>query len=134
MKTDSYEAELGPRMRQQVAAALKLLSTPMSAVELSLRMHRTAKVTRGYVCILRKAKKVRVASWRELGKQGDHTPIYGVGSKPDAPKPRKTKKQIWRETLANPDKHEWQKSRKRALWRVAAARKKPQNIFSALGL
>ena len=71
---------------RQLALATKLLELPHSGAEISAAMSLSRKNGLRYVGDLRKQGKARVCSWRPTG--AHWTPVYQLGSEPDAPMPK----------------------------------------------
>lgn len=118
--------------RQQIIDALT--GSPMTCEQLSNIIGIQRSPIRNYLAELRNERRVHISGWTKAIKQGDIAPIYGLGNRPDAPKPRKSRQQRWKEEKADPERYDRIKAKKRAAYAVDVAVKKPQGIFAALGL
>lgn len=127
-----------------------IVTNRLLAVEQAIRYHHTTGEiaeklgltntrARYYVAILRKTRPIYICGWRQLS--AGIAPIYALGSKPDAAKPIRTRAMAYAEKIkrwsADPvlsEKLELQRKVRSVRNRVESTRKKPQSIFSALGL
>lgn len=113
------------------AAILKLLEAPHLAGEIGEKLHRTRSIIARYIRQLRAEKKVRIASWRQVGERNGWAPVYKVGDMKDKRRPaRKTDKERHMRKRADPEFRERENERRRFKRRL----QKPQNPFSMLGL
>jgi hypothetical protein len=83
-----------------------------------------------YIFDLHAAGKVRIARWRAARAGGYPSPVYAVGSAPDAPRPKpqtgsESSARYWKKLKADPHRHGHHLQRNRM-------RKKPQTWLSAL--
>lgn len=112
------------------------LARPQTVEELTESCNCSAAYVRKYLAILmaETPRRVHIHEWRRPDGRGPLAKVFAAGERRDAPCVSLTPSQRFQELKANPEKHE------RALkLRVLAAarrrtRKKPQNVFSALGL
>lgn len=118
---------------RQMYRAMGYLQEARSVAELSalLGLQSVGGATT-YIRDLRSKKRVYISSWRH-GK-GPLTPLYRMGCGRDAKRPKKTRADDWKRDKADPERHERIKQKSRIATQLKAAVRKPQNIFSALGL
>lgn len=123
-----------------VAVACKRIVSALvrhqSVQELATSLGCSVAYVRKYIAILlaESPRRIYVKTWRRPTGPGGLTKVYAIGNKPDAQPPRLTGADRFKELKANPEKHErFNKVRCLAAAR-RRTRKKPQTIFSALGL
>lgn len=120
---------------RQLARTVRFLAERHSAAELAVELNvLTPGSARIYINDLRRQKRVYISAWQHPGGQGDWAPLYRIGCGRDAKKPKTTRADQWKREKSDPDRHERIKLKRRIDWQLKAAVKKPQNIFSALGL
>lgn len=122
------------RRTARIMQILELLIAPKAAADLAPLMTITISGTRRYLQELRADKRIYIKSWRHPGKRGDWAPVYMIGNKPDAPKPKETRAERHAKDKADADKYERILAKRRAASRVKTATSKPSNWLSALGL
>ena len=134
-----FEAKRKPkqpvkRIDAQRAKTLSALATPMTAAQLGVILCISAGATVVYVTELRAQNKAYIKTWKAPGKRGDLAPVYALGNRLDAPKPRQSRADRYQKDKADREKYERLLAKRRMYHRLARARKTPQSIFSALGL
>lgn len=124
---------------ERLAAVEQCVRYHHSASEIAEKLGLTNARVRFYLQELRKLRPVYICAWRQL--PAGIAPVYALGKKPDAPKPIRTRAMAYAETVerykADPelnDKLERTKRLRAVRNRIEQTKKKPHNIFSALGL
>lgn len=92
---------------------------------------------KAYVDELRRLKAVYIASWWRSGRSGCYSPVYALGNRKDAMRPRamtgSEKTALYRKTVrADPDRADIYYAKQRAKERCLRAVKKPSNWTSTL--
>lgn len=129
-------------MAERCERVIELLTAKkMTTKKLAETMHLSDEAVRIYLKRLRREKKVYIAKYQNPrvtnpeGRGSSWAPIFGAGSRPDAPAPKKeTYQQRHARLQKDPVYIAAQNKRRRHRYELAQIRKKPQNIFSALGL
>ena len=118
------------KVRQAIIA--QLTTAPATAPELAVLLKLSNPTMRKYLPKMHAERSIYRAAWVAKDGGGVHVAVWAVGDKPDAPKPKVAKPR----KLPNlPEEQAAILKRKReAKAIVQAARARPQNIFSALGL
>lgn len=106
----------------------------LTADQVGLKMHLSTSRARIYISELRALGQAYIARWQHPGKQGDHAPVYALGNKPDAPKPRQSRAQRYKQEVGTPERHDRLKSRRRLHYAIAKARQEPASWLTALGV
>lgn len=134
-KITSYQRQ------EQIIAILK--RGPRTTAQLSEVMHIVRAKVNDHLRKLRVDgnKRIYIKHWNHPalvarpGTGGDWAPVYAIGDKPDAPKPKKeTSKDRHRRLMQDPVYREDRKKGARKRYQITKLRKKPQGIFAALGL
>jgi hypothetical protein len=118
------------------AVLVDALARPQSVADLVESCHCSAAYVHKYLAILMREtpRRIYIKEWRRPEGPGGLAPVYAAGSKLDVVKPRITQADRFQELKADKERHE----RALKLRQLSAARrrtrKKPQNVFSALGL
>lgn len=129
-KPKSAESRIVTQERRVIAA----LAVPMTAEQLGIAVCLSTSRARIYVSRLRALKQAYIKAWAAPKGQGDIAPIYALGKRGDAPKPRQSRASRYAAEMKDPDKRERRTSQRRTRHMLDKAAKKPQNPFSALGL
>lgn len=112
-----------------------LQRTPMTANEVGEALELAPARARWYISELRKSTPRRLYVKRfEPNVGGYPAPVYAVGNKPDAVYTPKTRADVYREIMADPDRRRRILTRNKLRYLVESKRKKPNSIFGALGL
>lgn len=116
---------------------LDSLKTPKSAKEIANKINLGGASVLKYLQFLRKTGKVRIDGYKSRGNANQWVPQYGLGSEPDAPLPPPSSKSSRARDGSRALGDDFMaSSRSRATVEntIAAARARPHNPFSALGL
>lgn len=105
-----------------------------TAEQAGIRLNLSTSRARSYISELRKQRKAYIKRWQHPGKRGDLAPVYALGNKKDAPKPRTTRAQQYKKEKSDPDKYDRILAHRRKLYAIQKATSKPQTWLSALGL
>jgi predicted ArsR family transcriptional regulator len=113
---------------------IELLSrTPMTAHELGAALSLTSSRARWYISQLRAESPKRVHVKRYQANFASYpSPVYAAGDKPDAVYQCKTRKELYREAMRDPDRRERVLRKGRLRHMIATMRKKPVSWFAAL--
>jgi AraC-like DNA-binding protein len=136
-----YQKRAIPKQRTDMTeinckALITALTPPRSVDELTKVCHCSPAYVRKYLAILmaESPRRIYIHEWRRPDGPGPLAKVFAAGDKLDAPRLRLTTSARFQELKADKEKHE----RNLKLRRLSAARrrtrKKPQNVFSALGL
>lgn len=127
--------------RQQILKLLK--EKPRSAQQLVGSIHVVKKTISVYIAQLRRpdSRKLYIIRWLAPGvaypgaRAASWVPVYAVGDKPDAQKPkRETKAERYARQKQSEKFLEAERRRARIYYVVKKTRKKPNGIFGALGI
>lgn len=127
------------RVLVQFARVAEVLGCePSTAEEVGEAIARSTGCARDYISQLRKArpKQAYIKEWRAPMGRGDLAPVYALGNKKDAPKPRQTRAERFAKEKANRGRYEGMLFRKRAEYRKERGLPPPPlpSPFAALGL
>lgn len=107
---------------------------PRRSDQISLAIGLSVGRTRTYIRQMRLEGKVYIAKWG-IGAENNYTfPLYGLGSKKDAKQPKMTTKQYYKKLKKSVERYGKMIDKKMAADAVKKHLRKPQSIFSALGL
>lgn len=123
-----------PSMDERSKEALKILRSAKTSAELGILMKIAQSRANRYIRDLRAQGKVFIMGYRQPPNGGDQSPVYMAGKQPDAVKRRITRAERYAATMANPVKAERELMKRKTRLVVEKAKRKPQSIFSALGL
>ncbi len=125
--------------REQILALLT--EKKMTTLQLAAKLHLCGAAVQQHLKHLRDDKKVYIAKYQHPkvknpeGRGSSWAPLYAVGSRKDAPRPKKeTTSERHARLRKDPEYLAYVNKRRRLRHELAQIRKKPQNIFSALGL
>jgi hypothetical protein len=112
-----------------------LQRSPMTANEIGDALDLAPARARWYISQLRTCEPRRVYIKRFEANYGAYpAPVYAVGNKPDAVYTPKTRADVYRDVMADPDRRRRVLTRNKLRHLVASKRKKPNGIFGALGI
>lgn len=118
---------------KEILAALK---TPMTANQLAVKMKLSRSRTHGYLRMLRDpgGRRVFIKGWEPSEGKGDLAPLYAPGNRPDVPKPKHTRRDLYERMMQDPERTARHRAKQLADRVKRSSRKKPVTIFSPLGL
>lgn len=123
-----------PRVEAQTIRVRDFLKTAHSAEQVALHLGVTVSRARVYIRKLRKLGEVYIKEWLNMHGQGDLTPFYELGNRPDAPKPKRTRADRYRKEQADAEKYERVLAKRRARYHVAKAKSRQNTWAGALGI
>lgn len=125
--------------REQVLRALG--KKPRTSLQLAESIHVVKKTASVYIAQLRRDKRLYIVKWIAGGtlypdsRASSWVPVYGVGNEPDAPTPKRETRAARHARLSKDSAfRQAERQRARVYYLIKRAKKKPQTIFSALGL
>lgn len=122
--------------RHNVARMLEALATPMTYLELEAKLHMSHRSVQLYLWHLRnEPRRVRISGYRMIDSRWQK--VFGLGSGPDAPAPKKQSEKkrnaLYRAKVkADPELRLKATLREKAKWAAKKATAKPQSWLSAL--
>lgn len=118
-----------------------LAQQPRTSQQLAEAIHVVKKTASVYIAQLRRDKRLYILKWLAPGiaypdaRASSWVPVYAVGNHKDAPTPKRETRAARHARLSKDrDFREAERRRARVDYLVKKAKKKKQNIFSALGL
>lgn len=126
------------RKTKQRNRLLELLKNDgeQTAEQAGIRLSLSTSRARFYINELRTSslKQAYIKRWQHPGKRGDLAPVYALGNRPDAPKPRTTRAQRYKQEKSDQDKYDHILDQRRTRYALKRASSKPRSWAYALGL
>jgi hypothetical protein len=124
-----------PRLDRQMGAVKQLLKTPCTSTEVANALNITESRARFYLGALRNAepKRAFIKSWNPPPTTGTWTPVYALGNRPDALRPKRlTYLERKQKLMSNPERWDRELARRNKNYVLFLAKSKKCNPFSAL--